>query len=259
MLLKSRVRHYIRTWKSAGKRPIEGGANMYAIAMMMILFLIFVFKAMLDDQRLQVTHDAVDDALVSSLISASSINVREYGRSGQLVIYDDVTQDPVVGVMIPPLTEEQKAQRLLDNAKLYQPATDSYLNKAYNAFENSLAVNLKLDGSMNATISGINGTVDIPEFSIYNLFEYYDRNGSRLHYRFVKYTFNGSAWSADAYPWDTPVSVYNSFDKTYTTLDSTTVTAQLKFTVRIAENYVMLGIGDMTQEVTYQRLVDVTD
>ena len=52
MLLKSRVRHYINIWKGVGKRPTEGGANMYVIAMMMILFLIFVFKAMLDDQRL---------------------------------------------------------------------------------------------------------------------------------------------------------------------------------------------------------------
>lgn len=259
MLSKSRERHFIKTLRETCKKEVEGGAQIYIITIMLIFFMVVVFKVMLDDQRMQVTHDAVDDALVSSLISASSINIREYGKSGQLIIYDDVTKDPVVGLGAPVLTDEQKAQQLLNSSLLYNPAMDSYLNDAYAAFTRSLSVNLKLDGAMNATISGIQGIVEIPEFSVYNLLECYDKFGSRIHYRFIKYTYNGSAWSVSAYPWDTSVSVYNSFDKTNTELDSTTVTAQLKFTVRISENNGLFGMGDMTKEVTYQRLVDVTD
>lgn len=245
--------------KKVWKRQIEGNASIYVIMMMLMLFLIFFFKMMMNDQRLQVTKDTVDDALVGSLIAASPINMTEYGKSGQLVIYDDVTERPVVGVGVPVLTDEQKAQRLLTNTKLFLPASDSYLNGAYQKFENSLRVNLKLDGAMNATISGINGEVGIEEFCVYNLFEYYTASGSRLHYRFIKYTFDGAAWSVYAYPMDTEVSVYNSFDKSYTTLDSTTVAAKLTFTVRVAENHGFTGVADVEQQVSYQRLVDVTD
>lgn len=259
MLLKNRARHYIRKGIDSCRTKKEGNAQIYVITIMLMFFLIVIFKMALDDQRLQVTHDAVDDALVSSLIAASPVNIREYGKSGQLVIYNDVTQTPVVGLGAPVLTDEQKAQQLLNSALLYNPATDAYLNDAYSAFVRSLTINLKLDGAMNATISGIQGTVSIPEFSVYNMFEYYDGSGSRLHYRFVKYTYNGSAWSVYAYPIDTDVSVYNSFDKGYTTLDSTTVTAKLDFTVKVSENNGMFGVGDRTQQVSYQRLVDVTD
>ena len=250
--------HCIRK-AALGRRKLEGNASIYVITLMLMIFLIFFFKMMLNDQRLQVTKDTVDDALVGSLIAASAINMTEYGKSGQLVIYDDITERPVVGIGAPVLTEEQKAQKLLTNSKLFLPASDSYINGAYQKFENSLRVNLKLDGAMNATISGINGEVDIEEFSVYNLFEYYTSTGTRLHYRFIQYTFNGSAWSVYAYPMDTSVSVYNSFDKSYTTLDSTTVAAKLSFTVRIAENNGFTGVADVEQRVSYQRLVDVTD
>lgn len=238
---------------------LEGNASIYVITMMLMIFLIFFFKMMMNDQRLQVTKDAVDDALVGSLIAASPINMTEYGKSGQLVIYEDVTERSVVGVGVPVLTDEQKAQKLLTSTKLFLPASDSYLQGAYQKFENSLRVNLKLDGAMQASISGIHGEVDIEEFCVYNLFEFYNTSGSRLHYRFIKYTFDGSAWSVYAYPIDTSVSVYNSFDKSYTTLDSTTVAAKLTFTVRIAENNGFTSIADVEQRVSYQRLVDVTD
>lgn len=257
--LKRAVQRYTKKMTKLGSRQIEGNASIYVITIMLMFFLIFFFKMMLNDQRLQVTKDTVDDALVASLMAASPVNMTEYGKSGQLVIYDDVTERPVVGIGVPVLTEEQKAQNLLNNTKLFLPASDSYLNGAYQKFENSLRVNLKLDGAMNATLSGINGEVAIEEFCIYNLFEYYNDSGIRLHYRFIRYTFDGSAWSVYAYPIDTSVSVYNSFDKSQTTLDSTTVSAKLTFTVRVAENNGFTGVGDVEQQVSYQRLVDVTD
>lgn len=257
--LKRVVRPCIKKISEAGKKPVEGNAGIYVLAMLLMFGLLLVFKVMLDDQRLQVTKDTVDDALVSSLMAASAINVSEYGKSGQLVIFNDVTEQPAVGLGVPVLTDEQKAQNLLTHTKLYMAGSDSYLNKAYQTFENSLRINLKLDGSMNATISGINGLVDIEEFSIYNLFEYFDASGNRLHYRFFRYTFDGVAWDVYAYPMDTGVTVYNSFDKSFTSLDSTTVTAKLTFTVRVTENNSFAGIGDIEQQVSYQRLVDVTD
>lgn len=257
--LKRAVPHCTKKLKELSKRRMAGNASIYVIVMMLMFFLIFFFKMMMNDQRLQVTKDTVDDAIVASLMASSAINVSEYGKSGQLVIFNDVTERPVVGLGLPVLTDEQKAQALLTHAKLYIAGSDTYLNKAYQTFENSLRINLKLDGSMNATIDGINGQVEIEEFSVYNMFEYFDRNGNRLHYRFFKYTFNGSAWSVYAYPMDTGVTVYNSFDKSNTQLDSTTVTAKLNFTVRVAENNGFTGIGNVEQQVSYQRLVDVTD
>ena len=125
---------------------------------------------------------------------------------------------------------------------------------------NSLKRNLKLDGSLNASMSGIDGAVDVIDFSIYNLFEYYDRTtGARLHYRFIRYSFDGGVWSVYPYSIDEPVTVFNSFDDTYTPLDSTTVVANLKFRLRITENNTWLGIPVMAQEVNYQRLVDIAE
>lgn len=257
--LKRAVRPCIKKISDVSKRQMEGNAGIYILAMLFMFALLLVFKVMLDDQRLHVTKDTVDDALVSSLMAASAINLIEYGASGQLVIFDDVTEPPIVGIGRPVLSDEEKSQILLTATKLYLAGSDTYLNKAYQAFERSLRVNLKLDGSMNATISGINGVVDVEEFIIYNMFEYFDASGNRLHYRFFKYTFDGAAWDVYAYPMDTGVTVYNSFDKSYTSLDSTTVSAKLTFTVHVTKNNSFVGIGDIEQQVSYQRLVDVTD
>ena len=241
------------------QKRTAGGVSIYLLVIMFMMFFLLLFKAALDKQRLYVTYDAVDDALVSSLIAASPINVREYGKSGQLVIYDDVTKPPVVGIGAVVQTDEQKADKFLNSTDLLSPATDSFLNNALNIFMKSLQVNLKLDSAMNATISGIDGQVEVTEFSVYNMFEYFDKNGNRLHYRFIRYTYDGIAWSSVSYPIDMPVYVFNSFDDRLSMLDSTSVAANLSFTVKVTENNGWVGGPTTTRQINYQRLVDITD
>lgn len=259
MLWKNRVQPCIDGLRRIWAKRVAGNGSIYIWAMLVILFLLLIYKTAINKERMYVTYDAVDDAIVSSLVSASAVNITEYGRSGQLIIYDDVTD---LGTLSgdSALTEEQKAQNFLTDADLFSPTTDYYLNSSYSAFLNSLKVNLKLDNAMNATISGIDGVVDIEKFSIYNRFEYYDSvTGALLHYRFIRYSFNGSTWSVEPYNIDTPVTVFNSFDDAYTTLDSTTIVANLNFMFKVVEDDTWFGVSALTKEVNYQRLVDVTD
>lgn len=241
------------------RKKVDGGINIYILVIMFLLFFLLVFKFSFEKEKIYVTYDAVDDAIVSSLIAASPVNIREYGKSGQLIIYDDVTKDPVVGIVPGPVkTEEQKAQEFLTSADLFNPVTDRALNNARDKFLNSLKINLKLDDAMQAGILGINGVVTVADFSIYNRFEYYDKDGNLLHYRYIRYSHDGSAWSVHPYSIDEDVWVYNSFDKSSTRLDSTSVVADLSFTMNITEGNEFLGGLQMTKDVHYQRLVDVT-
>lgn len=253
--------------------PVRADAGILVIALFMVLFFCLLLKASFDEKRMEVTYDSVDDAIVSALTSAATINMEEYGLGGQAVIYKTVTkveaEEPLLPGQTPsPLTKEEQKAKLLtkaeDNLKalhLLQPVGDSYLKKSYDDFLRSLKRNLKLDANMVTSLSGIEGVVTINEFAIYNLFEQFDEDGNRLAYRIIKYSYNGSSWSAYPYNLNTPVSVYNSHDKVYTPIEATTVMASLSFKLRISdynsEFMPALTEADMYTPITYQRLVDI--
>lgn len=256
-----------------GKR-VEGDVSILIIVLVMIFFFCLLLKASYDEQRMYITYDSVDDSIVSALTGACTFNVEEYALGGQAVIYKTVTdieaeEAPVPGETpepLPPAEEAalayQKAEDNLTDLELFQPVGDTYLQKSYDDFMRALKRNLKLDSStMESSISGIEGPVTVLEFAVYNRFEQFDDDGNLLAYRVIKYSHNGSTWSVYPYNINAPVSVYNSYDKVSTPIDSTTVTAILSFNLRVSDYNAayMPGMSeaDMLQPVTYQRLVDI--
>lgn len=256
------------------KRRIKGEVSMYIYALWIIFFLAVILKMNFDERRMYITYDAVDDSIVTALTAATAFNVEEYGLSGQAVIFDTVTElkpveIPLPGVTPPPpldddaldAKEMEDALEFLNSDALLSPLDNGFLQSSYNDFMRALKRNLKLDDSMNSSLSGIEGIVSVDEFSIYNRFEQYGRNGNLLAYRIIKYTYDGSFWNVYPYNIDTPVSIYNSYDKSDSSVDTTAVTASLTFDLRLSDYMqgYMPGLteDDMTKTVNYQRIVDI--
>lgn len=272
---KKKLRRFISGSSSFCKKKARGDAGMFIITLVILLFFCLLLKATFDYKRIHITYDTVDDSIVSALTSACTFNTNSYGHSGQVVIYDapirvEEEEIPLPGAtQPPPLTEEEEAelamQTALDNlndSALFMPAGDYYLNKSYADFMAALKRNLKLDVNMESSLSGIEGAVVLNEFSVYNRFEEFDEDGNLLAYRIIRYsTSDGVAWSAYPYTINTPVEVYNSYDKANSYVDNTTVTAKLTFDLRKsdynAEYMKGLTAADMIQTVSYQRLVDI--
>jgi len=268
------VRHYINKKR---KDRAEGGGHVYLLAIYLVIFMLVLFKIMWDRERVYVTYDMVDDSIVSSLISSCVCNLEEFGVSNQLVIYRSLTPvkipsifDDMFGDSEEEETEgeegeeeEEEEYDPLNDPEILNPGWDPYLENCYEKFENNLKHNLKLDDAMNATISGIDGLVTINEFSVYNVYRSFDDSGNETGYRVVRYTKTGSGtWSVFPYGLNTPVSVYNSFDKTYTTIKETSVVASLTFNTVLSDytDWLMpeLAQEDMSKTVNYQRIVDIT-
>lgn len=273
-LWKKKQRPCINRIKCFLSRKEKGDAGIYVITLMILLFLCLLLIAMFYRKRVHITYDTVDDSIVSALTSACTFNLESYGHSGQVVIYNvpidaEPEEPPLPGeTPPPPLTEEEereqiyeKAMARLNSTALLLPTGDPYLTKSYDDFMKALKRNLKLNDAMESSLSGIEGVVTVEEFSVYNRFEEFYPDGALIAYRIIKYTYDGSGWSVYPYNINTPVMVYNSYDKTETYVEDTSVTAKLTFRVRVG-NYngeYMPGLAeeDMVPTVFYQRIVDI--
>lgn len=272
---KKKLQHFTKGASELCRKKKRGDGGMFIITLVILLFFCLLLKATFDYKRIHITYDSVDDSIVSALTSACTFNTNSYGHSGQVVIYDapirvEEEEIPLPGATAEPeLTEDEEEelamQTALDNLNdvaLFMPVGDYYLNKSYDDFMAALKRNLKLDANMESSLSGIEGVVILNEFSIYNRFEEFDEDGNLLAYRIIRYTTSdGVAWSAYGYSINTPVDIYNSYDKANSYVDNTTVTARLTFDIRKSDynpEY-MKGLteADMTQTVSYQRLVDI--
>lgn len=255
------------------KKKAEGSAGIYIIALMVILFFCLLLLATYYRKRIFIVYDTVDDSIVSALTSACTFNLESYGHKGQVVIYDAPyevePEEPLLpGEEVEELTPEEEEQlayqKALDNladTALLLPSGDYYLNKSYSDFMKALKRNLKLDDTMQSSLSGIEGEVIIEEFCIYNRFEEFSEDGTLLAYRIIKYTYSGGTWNVYPYNINTPVMIYNSYDHAESYVEDTTVTAKLVLNVRVGDYNAQfmpgLSDSDMVQTVFYQRLVDI--
>ncbi len=252
---------------------VEGGAQIFIIALCMMLFLLVFFRLSYDKQRVFITYDSLDDSIVSALVGSTTYNVEEMAYSGNFVIFETITEFeaeevPLPGETPPPEpTEEELAEmeaqamdEFFNNPRLFNPI-DSYLDKSRNDFIRILKRNLKLDDAFNCQLSGIEGTVTIEEFAVYNRYEWYDEDGNCAGYRIIKYYHNGSAWNVYPYNINTPVMVYSTYDHADRPVENTTVTAKLNFNLRLSDfnstYYQGLTEADMLMGVSYQRSVDI--
>lgn len=270
MISQRPERHFIRMDRirklAAGRT--EGGTHIYVLCLFIMMFLLVLFRAMFDNQRLNITKDTVDDALMTSLVSSCVYNKSELSSSGACVIFQQVT--PFIGE----LTDVSIGGRpILDPdpvdvfalPELGFPDTDTYLDNSWKKFEANIKKNLKLDDAMNATISGIDGVVTIAEFCVYNKFYNLDADRNQTDFKFVKYSYNPAtgAWSSYQYAPNTYPSTYNSLTKSSYEIRESSVSAKLDFTVvagtatGFAQTHAGKTQNDYNVPVSYQRIVDI--
>lgn len=249
----------------------EGGTHIYVLCMFIMMFLLVLFRAMFDAQRLYITKDTVDDALMTSMVSACVYNREEKNSSGAVVLYRTVT--PLLGEVL----AETVGGRIIPDPDpvdvfslpdLTLPGGDPFLANSYALFVKNLKKNLKLHDDMTATISGIDGVVTINEFSVYNKFYSVvdDGSGNRVQdeFKFVRYSCNPEtgAWSAYAYAPNVYPTTYNSLTKSNYEIRETSISVELGFTVVTGTATGMSQELGHTQAeynvpVTYHRIVDV--
>lgn len=246
----------------------KGGASVYILSIFIMFFILIIFKGYFDRERLYVTYDSVDDAIVASLVSSCVYNQTEYGISGQTVIFRQLTpvkppdvEIPGWGELLPGSGDPEEPYQALEDPEIYIAAGDAYLENCYQSFVKNLKRNLKLDEEMNSTMSGIEGPVEIEKFTVYNVFRNYDEDGNETSYRVVAYTRTGETWSVYPYSDNTPANVYSTFDHCDIPIQETSVAAQLTFMLRVSDYEVNQGDvytgGGITEKVSYQRVVDI--
>lgn len=264
MRLKERARRCIEGLLG-GK--VRGGTQIYVLCLAILLCMVIAFRVLFDYARVQITHDAADDAIMTSLVSACVYNPDELALSGSSVIYATVTPVKEPHYVISQITGEPVLDTTpydtINDAVLFCPGDDAYLAACYERFLKNLKKNLKLDDAMNAAISGIDGTVTISEFSVYNKFYNLDEDGNQTDFRFVKYTYvPGGGWAVYPYNINEYAESYNSLDHATYTVRETSVSACITFQV-VTGTYIdwaMPGYtaDDMKTSVSYQRVVDIT-
>ena len=245
----------------------EGGTHIYLLCMFLMMFLLVLFRAMFDAQRVSITKDTVDDALMTSMVSACVYNRQEKNSSGSVVIYDSVT--PLFGEH---LRQTVGGRTVVDRnpvdvfslPEILAPGSDAFLSNSWTLFEKNLKKNLKLQDDMTATISGIDGLVTVTDYSIYNKFYNLDADRNQTDFKFVRYSYNpaSGAWSAYAYAPNTYPSTYNSLTKSNYNITETSISVELAFTVVAGTATGMSQQLGHTQSeynvpVTYHRIVDV--
>lgn len=264
MKLKERARRCIE-YLIGGKT--RGGIQIYVLCLITLLCFVVFYRVLFDYTRVQITHDAVDDAITTALVSACIYNTDELALSGSSVIYATVTPVKEPHYVISQITGEPVLDTTpydtINDAALMTPGNDAYLTACYERFLKNLKKNLKLDDGMNAAISGIDGTVTVTEFSVFNKFWNLDEDGNQTDFRIVKYTYvPGGGWAVYPYNTNEYAESYNSLDHTVYTVSETSVSACITFQV-VAGTYIdwaMPGLtaDDMKTSVSYQRVVDIT-
>lgn len=266
LLSKKQERHFTNLFS---KRE-DGGVQIYVLCLFILMMFVVFWAVMLDFKRISITSDAVDDALVTSLISSCLYNKEEMRLSGATVVYHTVTGDGLklpVTEIIPGyvdhsgnLTTTVEDRDVINGSEIVNSTGDTYLANCYSLFLKNLKKNLKLDDAMTCSMSGIDGVVTIQEFSVYNKFYNLDQDGNKTDFRFVKYThigggvFNCIEYGINEYP-----TVYNSLDHQMYTVTESSVASTLSFAV-VASRYTPVGgaAGSQTvTDVTYSRIVDV--
>ena len=247
----------------------EGGAHIYVLCMSILVCMIIFYLVLFDYKRTQITADIVDDALTTSLVSACVYNQEEKALSGSQVMYRTLSEaeDDFLESLMPGMglggdgSPADPEEKLIDHPDLYNAHGDSFLDKSYNYFVKNLKKNLKLDDTMVATISGIEGEVVIQEFTIYNKFCEYDEHGNLTEFRFMGYRRTGDSWYVIPYAANILPTCYNSLDKSTYQITETSVYAALEFDL-VASRFDGVGLNKVNgvkPRIWYARVVDITD
>lgn len=178
----------------------KGGASVYILAVYAIVLIIIVWLYTFQTRLINYVRDDYDSGLVMSLLGAATINVEEYGRTGQRVIHGSGSPDS---------------------------CPDEHLEAALHRLQSLLATNLS---SWQIVIS----PVTLDEFKVYNVYEYRAENGAEER-QIYECTWTNGSWSEVTHGVNEAVYVYGAGERGHAEalVEDTTVYAKISFTIEL--------------------------
>lgn len=247
------MKKIIKKINSLFNKRVKGGAHIYVFFFFCLLIICVIMKLVFDKKQVEITYRTVDDYLLLSLTSGCLFNTDEYTRSGNIVIYE--TLSPTWA------DANYLTYDILSDGNILMPGADSFLNKSYASFLTTFKDSLKLNSSMETSMRGISSPITLDDYSVYNKYCVFDSSNNVEHFKFVRYTRSGTGWLVQEYSDDVYPTIYNSFDKTNTTITETSIAAKISMDVKVGDyvDWLYQGINpdDVDQSISYQRLVDI--
>lgn len=214
---------------------------MLILSMFALLLIIITFLYLTHIRLLGYVRDEFDGGLLMSLLGAATVNVEEYGRSGQRVIHETYAG-------------EGDGWDAPENAD----CPDTYLDVALLKAQKYLRENLNLSADGTSGKSVIDGRVVLEEFRVYNVYRDPDTEKSRI-YEFI---WRDGVWKKTEHAKGEAVYVSGAGDRgnKRTRVEDTTVYGKISFAVSVfpyLEN--MQGMRGRTVQVTMERSVSVPE
>lgn len=246
----------------------EGSAHILILSIMS-LFLILVFMIFsLRHLYVRSTWEKIDDGLSTALLAAGVLNIEEYGRSGQIMIHNDLPdelfeteedlgEEGTEEGGQPPEEEEERIIYITEAEGLGD--ADEAIRKAGDVFLESLKANLGLDDAYLSKSEAIASSVKVESFIIYNVFRDINSDGEYTGTsKLCKYEFVNGNWVTRTLgsAGSERIRVSDLIGESYVTINNTSVYAKISFDMKRS------GKGEGGEEgrirASYARAIDVT-
>lgn len=203
--------------KNTEKKKQEGGASVYMLGIYAILLLLLLGLYTIQIRVLNTIRDTYDSGLLLALIGTATVNVEEYGRTGQRVIHDTYTgTEDVFGAA--------------ENASCLDP----FLEQALSQCLAQLRSNLELTELLESSNAVIKGPVTLEEFKIYNVYQNILEDGTteRQIYEFI---WSVGSWRVTVHAKDEKVYVAGAGEKgnELKKVEDTALYAKISFPVAV--------------------------
>lgn len=206
------------------RKKQKGGCDVYILGMYAVLLIVLVALYTLHVRTINFVRDEFDSGLLLALLGAATVNVEEYGRSGQTVIHSTY-----VG--------EEEILEAAENAL----CPDEYLDNALSKCKELLAANLKLDADRRSNQAVVTGPVVLEEFKIYNVYK-----NTLGEFRIYEFIWRDTGWSVLTHAVNEKVYAAGAGDRgeAEAPVENTTVYAKISFSVVTFPYF-----PDLTEEV----------
>lgn len=206
----------------------RAGAGFFILGLLTIIFVLVAVDFTYRRNLIQYNYEKLDDAITNSLLSGAIINRREYGQGGSLVIQEGETAT----------------------------TGDTYVINAARLFRDTIKYNLGIDENYNITrYAGMEGTLMIDEFRVYNYFTYSDGN-----FRIVEYALTKDGTNITEYAMNEQVLVTTT-DGVHE-ISETSLYADISVTLKLmgfSKVYCAFDESATRRQVHIKRLVSVVE
>lgn len=205
------------------KKKKKGGASTFVLSLYVVVLISLFICHSAHSRNLNLLRNNFDTGLLLSLLGASTINLEEYGATGNRVIHSICEEDDIL------------------NAPENMITDDEYVKGAFSTFERLLETNLGLDEQKVSANPHVIGPVEIEYFTIYNVYEDAYTGGTRTY----SMTYSDGEWSSYAFPLNTHIHLtdHAGRDREVT---ATTLLAEIGFEIAVFPYFP--GLQDLVPE-----------